>query len=227
MHISWHELLFVHWPLPPEVLASVVPASLPVDTFDGHAWLGIVPFRMTNVGPRSVPTLPWLSAFPELNVRTYVTVGGKPGVFFFSLDAARALAVIGARIAFHLPYFHARMSLRRADGWIDYATQRVRRDRKAATFVGRYRPTGATFESGEGSLESFLTNRYCLYAVDLRGRVFRSEIDHAPWALQPAELSIEANTMTRWLGLYLPTSPPLLHYSERQDVVVWLPERVV
>src|SRR5262245_23161746 len=110
MAMRWHDLLFLHWPIAAAELRPRIPAPLAIDEHSGSAWIGVVPFRMTNVRPRGVPGLPWLSAFPELNVRTYVTHGGKPGVWFFSLDAAQRLAVIAARRRFHLPYFHARMT---------------------------------------------------------------------------------------------------------------------
>src|SRR5215216_3312597 len=122
---TWHDLVFAHWPLAPERLRELVPASLPLDTFDGQAWVGVVPFWMSGVRPRAVPGLPWISKFPELNVRTYVTLEDKPGVFFFSLDAARLPAVWAARIFFRLPYFHARMRLRRAGEWVQYASDRI------------------------------------------------------------------------------------------------------
>src|SRR5215470_11526964 len=139
---SWHDLLFAHWPVDPAVLRSRIPAKLTIDTFDGSAWLGIVPFRMSGVRLRATPALPWLSAFPELNVRTYVTAEGKPGVFFFSLDAANPVAVAAARRFFHLPYFRARMSCRPDGDGIRYASQRTHRGAPSAELRGRYRPLG-------------------------------------------------------------------------------------
>ena len=117
---SWHDLMFAHWPVDAETLRALVPAIFELDRFDGATWLGIVPFHMTNVTPRLVPALPWVSAFPELNVRTYVTVDGKPGVFFFSLDAGNPLAVGAARALLNLPYFSATMTVGERDGWVDY-----------------------------------------------------------------------------------------------------------
>src|SRR5579871_1398125 len=213
MRQTWNELLFAHWPLPVDALRAVVPPVLPIDTYDGQAWIGIVPFWMSGVRPRAMPSVPRLSTFPELNVRTYVTLDGKPGVYFFSLDAANPLAVLGARVGFHLPYFQAHMNVNRVDGWIHYSSQRVRRDARAARFVAHYRPTGAPSHAAAGSLASFLTDRYCLYALDSRDRVYRCEIDHSKWELQPAELQITANTMTDWLRIELPAVPPLLHFA--------------
>jgi uncharacterized protein YqjF (DUF2071 family) len=113
---SWHDLLFAHWTVDTAMLRPHIPAKLEIDTFDGQAWLGIVPFSVTGVRLRWTPPLPWLSAFPELNVRTYVTAQEKPGVWFFTLDAANALAVAAARLTFHLPYFRARNAGKPGDG---------------------------------------------------------------------------------------------------------------
>ncbi len=230
--MRWHDLLFAHWPLAPDVLRLHIPADLALDTYEGHAWLGVVPFRMSGVRPRGVPALLWFSAFPELNVRTYVTAGGKPGVWFFSLDAANPIAVEGARRLFHLAYFRARMRCVERAGWIHYRCRRT--DRRPASdqplaqrfagqgeFVGRYQPVGEEFQARPGTLEYFLTERYCLYAADGRGRVYRGDIHHAPWALQRAEAEISVNTMPAADGFTLPDSPPLLHFARRQDVLAW------
>jgi len=144
---SWHDLLLAHWPVDAAMLRSHIPAHLEIDTFEGHAWLGIVPFSMTGVRLRWTLPVPGLSAFPELNVRTYVTAQDKPGVWFFSLDAASALAVAAARLSFHLPYFRARMRCSQADGWIQYESQRTHRGAPSAALEGRYRPSGERFEA--------------------------------------------------------------------------------
>ncbi|MBX6340998.1 MAG: DUF2071 domain-containing protein, partial [Thermomicrobiaceae bacterium] len=136
---TWEDLVFAHWPVEVAALRRVVPASLPLDTYDGRAWLGVVPFHLRRIAPRG---LPWGLGFPELNVRTYVTVGDEPGIYFFSLDAANPLAVVGARLAYHLPYFHARMSIRRDGAWIRYASRRVHGGAPPAALRARYRPTG-------------------------------------------------------------------------------------
>jgi hypothetical protein len=226
MAMRWHELLFIHWPVPLAALRRAVPAELTLETFDGTAWIGVVPFRMSGVRPRFVPPLPWLSAFPELNVRTYVTVDGKPGIYFFSLDAANKLAVIAARKAFHLRYYHALMAVGQVDGWIRYTSRRIHRDAPAADFIGRYRPAGTVFRARPGTLDHWLTERYCMYMLDRQAHVYRGEIHHAPWPLQPAGLQIETNSMTAPLGIELPSAAPLLHYAHRQDVVAWIPEHV-
>jgi len=222
---SWHDLLFAHWPVDSALLRPLLPPQLQIDTFEGQAWLGVVPFRMTGVRLRGTPPLPWLSAFPELNVRTYVTCGGKPGVWFFSLDAGNSLAVAIARAWFHLPYFRARMSCAKRDGWIHYQSERMHRGAPSGLLAGRYHPVGEIFSARRETLEYFLTERYCLYAADRRGRIIRGEIHHPPWPLQEAEAEFTGNTMAEALGIAL-ISRPLLHFARRQDVLVWPPQRV-
>lgn len=222
MRQTWHELLFMHWRVPVEMLRRHIPPALPVDTFDGSAWIGVVPFRMSGVRLRFLPALPWLSAFPELNVRTYVTLDGRPGVWFFSLDAGNPVAVWIARAWFKLPYFNADMRVRPGEhGCVHYTSRRIHRGAPPAEFAADYRPTGDVFDAPPGSLEYFLTARYCLYTADRHGRIFRAEIDHPPWPLQPAEAEVKCNAMTEWIGVRLPDDRPLLHFSRRMDMVAW------
>jgi uncharacterized protein len=223
---SWHDLLFAHWPVDAAVLRAKVPAQLEIDTFLGQAWMAVVPFRMSGVRLRWTPGLPWLSKFPELNVRTYIVARGKPGVWFFSLDASNSLAVTIARRWFHLPYFRARMSCEERDGWVHCKSERTHRAAPEAILEGRYRPIGETFESKQGSLEHFLTERYCLYAADGGGQILRGEIHHPPWKLQMAEAEFTRNSMSEAAGVSLPAKKPLLHFARRQDVVVWPPWRL-
>ncbi len=226
MRQSWQELLFAHWPLAVQALRSLVPAPLALDTFEGGAWVGIVPFQMREVCPRGVPALPWFSESPELNVRTYVTVQGVPGVYFFSLDAANPLFVALARAFFSLPYFKAAMSIVRHGDTIDYTSQRVRAGDPPAAYQARYRPIAPVVYASPGSLPFWLTERYCLYTVDKRGQVYRVDIHHGPWPLQAAELEIAHDTMARVHGILLPDTAPLLHYAQRQDTLTWRPRRV-
>jgi uncharacterized protein YqjF (DUF2071 family) len=215
---TWENLLFAHWRLPPEVLRSHVPDELPLDTFDGAAWLGVTPFRLSGLRMRGLPPLPVLSAFLEVNVRTYVTLEDKPGIFFFSLDAESTLAVEAARWAYKLPYFLAAMSSDADDGRIEYASRRADHRGHGAVLRGRYGPVGPAAPPTPGSLEHFLTERYCLYTVH-EGEVHWAEIHHPPWPLQPAEAELEENTMPPpQIGL---SGEPACHYSERQDVVIW------
>lgn len=213
---TWDDLLFAHWPVPAESLERFVPQGLELDQHDGSAWLGVTPFVLTNLRLRGTLPLPRLSTFPELNVRTYVTVEDKPGIWFFSLDAGSRLAVGAARRMYRLPYFHARMSAVPWNGGRHYCCER--HEDRERRFEGRYRPTGDQFEAEPGSLEYFLTERYCLYAID-RSLIARAEIHHPPWPLQPAELELTANTMP---PPEIPLEgPPLCHFARRQDTLIW------
>jgi uncharacterized protein len=217
---TWRDLLFAHWPVPVSELARAVPPSLELDLWDGEAFIGVIPFRMDRIHPRGVFPLPWLSTTPEINVRTYVTVGGKRGVYFLSLHAANFVAVKIAQLFFHLPYFQAAMNVENEGDAVHYASQS-----SGAEFRGWYRPTGEAAPAQPGTLEHWLTARYCFYTLDKHGNVIRGDVDHAPWPLQPAEASIEANTMTEPFGIRLPDAPPLLHFSRALDVRLWMPER--
>jgi uncharacterized protein len=223
---TWHDLLFAHWPIPPDVLRPRLPAEFEIDLFEGQAWVAVVPFRMSNVSPRGVPALPWLSRFPELNVRTYVRAGGRPGVYFFSLDAANPVAVHVARALAYLPYYRATMSAEEREGRIHYASRRsISKSRPThATFVAEYGPIGPPQHATPGSLVHFLTERYCLHTLDRSRRPRYLEVHHPPWPLQPAAATISANTMAEAAGIELPQIPPLLHFVRRLDVVAWKPE---
>lgn len=221
---SWHDLLFAHWPVDRGVIRGLVPYEFDVDTFDGRAWLGVVPFTMTNVGPRGVRHMPWVSAFPELNVRTYVRVGDRPGVYFFSLDAARWIAVKAARTLFSLPYFHAAMQVASEGARIRYRS--VRFGDVRAAFQAEYAPDGLPTRAQPGSIEYFLTERYCLYHHDRAGRPSRFEIHHRPWPLQTAHAEIELNTMAAASSITVAGPPVLVHFARRMDVVAWAPQVV-
>jgi uncharacterized protein len=222
MSQSWHDLLFAHWRVDARMLRRIVPAQLPLDLFEGEAWVGVVPFHMTNVAPRLVPEVPPISRLVELNVRTYVVVDGKPGVYFFSLDANSRLAVAGARALFHLPYFFATMATTRVGETVTHRSRRARGT--PAEWAADYGPSGPSRYAAPGSLEHFLTERYCLYTTD-GARVLRCDIHHPPWPLQDATATIAVNTMTTAAGL-VTEGEPLLHFSRRQDVLVWPLETV-
>ncbi len=228
MTMSWVDLLFAHWRVEPEELAALLPEGLDLDTFDGRAYLGVVPFRMESVGPRGLGWLPGRlpgpRAFPELNVRTYVVGGGKPGVWFLSLDATDRLAVLGARAGFNLPYFNAEITAREHGGWIEYASRRIDRRIGAGELRARYRGVGTRLSVLPGSLEHWLTERYCLYAAGRDGRVRRGDIHHLPWPLHEAEVEIETNTIAEAHGLRLDGAPELAHFARRIDVVCWWPD---
>lgn len=224
MRQTWHDLLFAHWPVTADELRPRIPSGLSIDRFDGMAWIGVVPFHMSGVTFRGIPALPWVSAFPELNVRTYVTAGGTPGVWFFSLDAARAVAVAAARTFFNLPYFTASMQVQVMQDAVDYDSRRARARDGLAEFSAQYAPIGGRFQASPGSLEYFLTERYCLYGATRRRRLFRLEIQHPPWELHPAEAVFRRNTMAEAAGIALPAGAPVLHFAKRQDMVAWARE---
>lgn len=223
MFQRWHDLLFAHWRVPVEALRALVPRELPLDLFEGEGWVAVTPFWMSGVRLRGLPPFPGVSRFPELNVRTYVVLDGKPGVYFFSLDAANPLAVAAARQFFHLPYHQARMS---ADPFGEGISYRCERDRPVpAAFEGWYAPASSAFQAVPGTLEHFLAERYCLYTVRDDGRVHRAEVDHDPWPLQRARAEIRRNTMAQAAGLPI-TGDPVLHFAKQLDVRVWAPHRV-
>jgi uncharacterized protein len=222
---TWEDLLFAHWRVPVAELRRVVPSQLPLDMFDGSAWIGVTPFLVRGLRSRLTPPLPFVSRFPELNVRTYVTVGGRPGIYFLSLDAASRLAVFSARRIFRLPYFPARMRAQRADRAVRYSSERVASDGEPASFQARYRPVGRPHVPTPESLEYFLAERYRLYTFDESLHIYRAEIHHPPWPLRSAEAEIETNSMTRPLGIEL-RGKPILHFAARQDVLIWRLEAV-
>jgi uncharacterized protein YqjF (DUF2071 family) len=231
MKQSWNDLLFAHWPIASEAIAALLPAGLEVDLFDGYAWIGVVPFWMDGIrhripggGGRSI-AIPMVETFPELNLRTYVRSRrtGRAGVFFFSLDAASPLAVAGARMIFHLPYYLANMIRRTAsDGTVRYKSRRLFTREQVgfhATYRGLGRPADA-MPSQPGSIEHFLTERYCLFTTSF-GRVLVGNIHHRPWPLEAAEAEIRVNHLAAPHGLALPAQPPLLHFSRSLEVYIW------
>jgi uncharacterized protein len=222
-HMVWSDLLFLHWPVEPAALRRAMPPGLRLELRDGVAWLTVAAFRMSEVHPRALPPLPGHARFPEINVRTYVTMDGRPGVYFFSLDVPRVLAVAGARAVFALRYFVARMSVRASDGWVDYESRRLASG--PAGFHARYRAAGSLGSPAPGTLEHWLTARYCLYAVRRRGAILRAEIHHADWVLREADVDLVDNSMAAPLGLALDT-PELVQYADPLEVFAWWPDRV-
>ena len=220
MRQNWGKLLFMHWPVAESVLAPLIPAQLSIDTFDGAAWIGVVPFTMWGIRASFLPPIPGASAFHELNVRTYVHYRGVPGVWFFSLDAANSLAVWGARTFYHLPYFNARMSFEQQGSRIDYTSKREDSRGAPAEFQATWTIGEPLLRSEPESLEFFLTERYCLYASH-RDRLFRSRIFHPPWPLQSAKVQSSQSSMISSLGIQQPDTEPLLHYAESIAVDIW------
>ena len=220
MHQNWGKLLFIHWAINAELLRPLIPTQLSIDTLDGKAWIGVVPFTMWGIRASCLPPIPGTSAFHELNVRTYVHSKGVPGVWFFSLDAANSLAVWGARTFYHLPYFNAEMSLEQQGSRIEYSSKRqdargAAAELRAVWTIGEPLP-----RAQPGSIEFFLTERYCLYSHH-RDQLYRSRIFHQPWPLQSATLDSYQSTMIESSGIEEPTAEPLLHYAESLGVDIW------
>lgn len=238
---TWHDLAFFHYAIEPAVLRALVPDVLTLDLYQGHAWLTVLPFRMDHVRPPGIPSVPVISSFPELNVRTYVTYRDKPGIYFFSLDAGNLSAVWGARLFYRLPYWHADMKVERsrrnlteartgepAPASIRYSSRRIHGPSAVdgpAVFKGSYRPVGVADYPRRRSLDEFLVERYCLYSLT-RKHLYRAEVHHLPYAIQGCEYEIEKNTMCEPIGLRLPPAPDLAHYSKRLKVLIWPPEKL-
>lgn len=228
---EWHHVLFLHWPVKAGSLRPRVPAPLEIETRDGHAWVSVIPFAMRRLRPRGLPALPWLSSFPQLNVRTYVTLEGRPGIFLLHVAAGSRLAVTIARSLFHLPYHRGRLALREeSEGWI--FTCRPRGGRQTCegesplSFAARYRPEGSAFRPEPGSLEHWLSERFRYYTAGPDGRIDRGEIDHPPWTLQPARLDTLEGVWPDAFGIQSDRAPALAYYSRRQHAISWLPKRV-
>jgi uncharacterized protein YqjF (DUF2071 family) len=220
MHQCWGKLLFIHWPIDAELLRPLIPSELSVDTFDGQAWIGVVPFTMWGIRASFLPAIPGTSAFHELNVRTYVHHKGVPGVWFFSLDAANKLAVWGARQFYYLPYFNAEMSLEQDGKAIKYSS--IRRDSRGqpAELKTSWTIGGALPPAPAETIDFFLTERYCLYSHHRR-QLYRSRIFHPPWPLQSAQFVDYESTMIEAQGIATPGDEPLLHYAESIAVDIW------
>lgn len=220
MYQNWGKLLFMHWRIDPKVLRRLIPSQLEIDTFDGSAWIGLVPFTMWGIRASFLLAIPGTSAFHELNVRTYVYHRGVASVWFLSLDAANLLAVWGARTFYHLPYFNARMSLVQTGNTISYSS--VRKDRRGASaeFHANWSVGETLPAASPASLEFFLTERYCLDTAH-NGKLYRARIHHQPWPLQKAELNSLESTMIESHGLPTLAGEPLLHYCEELNVEIW------
>jgi len=227
----WNDLLFAHWPVPAAQVAALLPDGLQVDTHDGWAWLGVVPFWMDRIKVRGVPPVPGARSFPELNLRTYVKdpLTGARGVYFLSLDASNLLAVGVARAFYHLPYYWAEMQVeQRTEREFEFYSRR-HWSNPPVVFKARYRglgPTRRLAESRSGSLEYFLTERYCLFSKNRRGQTVRANVHHVPWPLEEAEAEIEQNDLAAAIGIRLPDTEPVLHYSRRLAVYIWPAELV-
>ncbi len=227
----WNDLLFAHWPVPAQQVAALLPKGLRVDTYQGSAWLGVVPFWMDRIKIRGLPPVPGALSFPELNLRTYVREmrTDAQGVYFFSLDVGNLLAATVARTFYHLPYYWAEMQIKQRSEREFAFYSRRRLVHEPVIFKARYRglgPTRKLAESRQGSLEYFLTERYCLFTETRSGQLMRANVHHVPWPLEDAEAEIERNDLAAAIGIRLPNEEPVLHYSRRLAVYVWPAELV-
>jgi uncharacterized protein YqjF (DUF2071 family) len=219
----WDKLLFLHWELPPDALRPLVHPRLELDTFEGRAFVSITPFTVRGAKLRALPPLPGLSDFHEVNVRTYVHLGGEdPAVWFFSLDAASALAAALARASIRLPYCYARMSRGEASGRMTYEAARVV-PAAPAGLSASWAVAGEPSAARPGTLEHFLTERYLLFSRALGQKLFRLQVHHAPWPLRRVESLEIAQTLSTADGLPPLRGPPLSHYSEGVDVDFFAP----
>lgn len=219
MKQTWNDLLFAHYPINLELLKKVVPDVLPLDSFNGMGWIGVVPFHMTGIRLRGLPPIPGTDRFPELNVRTYVTLDGKPGVYFFSLDAANRIAVRVAKTLYHLPYKYADIQMKRMGAIIDYECRRQSSD--DARLSCSYRPLSEPSYAAKGSFEEWMAERYCLYTLNKKGLPLRCDILHQPWLLQNAEAEFSQNTMLSKQGIPVESDQPILHFSKKIVVRMW------
>ncbi|TMW72055.1 YqjF family protein [Alteribacter natronophilus] len=219
---NWTDLMFAHWRVSAAELEKHLPDELELDTWNGEAWVGVVPFRMSGTRARFLPPVPFLSTLLELNLRTYVKYRGMPGVYFISLDADSRPAVEGARSLFHLPYFKARMSAQREDEWVHFESNRTDRRGKPAFLRASYRaiPGADSFEPEEGTFVYWLTERYRLF-TRRKESLLAGEIDHAAWRLTEAEASFTANTLGDAHSITLPAEKPVLHKAYPQKVRFW------
>lgn len=218
---SWLDLAFIHYRVDANQLRPILPDSLALQEFDGSAWVGLVPFRMAGVARRPLTSTPFLKPFPELNLRTYVECNGKPGVWFFSLDADSWLIVTGGRWVYGLPYFSARMSQQREDEWFTFSSTRRGGD---AGFQARYRPHGERYFAKDGSFEHWATERYCLYSAPTSRSLTRVQVHHLPWPLQRAEVQINHSNILAASGIQPADPEPVVHFSQGVHVVSFRPE---
>ena len=219
MKQTWSDLLFAHYPIKFEVLRKLVPEALHLDSYNGVCWIGVVPFRMSGIRLRGLPPIPGTDQFPELNVRTYVTLDGKPGVYFFSLDAANWLAVQGAKTLYHLPYWYADMEIKNSGTNIEFKSKRLH-DHEIELACS-YRPISQPFQATKGSFEEWLVERYCFYTLNSSGVPLRCDILHEPWTLQQAEAEFSTNSILSKQGIDVDSDSPILHFAKKIEVRAW------
>ncbi len=233
---NWNDLLFAHFAVDAPTLRRMVPEALTLDLYDGVAWLTLAAFCTSHLRPSGIPPLPGISFFPQLTLRTYVTLQDKPGLFYLSVDAANLSAVWFARVFFRMQYWHASMQVSGATIEARKAGEKAIHFRSTrlhgptgndgpAKFDARYSPEGEAKRADRGTLEEFLTERYCVYSWNRR-KIYRTEVHHQPWLLQAASVEIRDNTVGEPLGLSLPAKPEFCHFSRSLKTLIWAPESI-
>lgn len=227
MKQTWKDLLFAHWPVNEADLLPYIPAGLELAKWEGRPWISITPFVMDPLRLRGVPRLPFVHRFLEMNIRTYVVHEGTEGIFFLNLDASSRLAVITARRLAHLPYSYAKMTCRTEEAGFYYSSRRRTPGGGNAEFTGKYQAAESLhYHAQPGTLQHWLTEKYCLYSSDSKGRLYRGDIHHLPWPLQDASLHIDINTAIRALGITHEPEPSLLSFTQYLEVLFWPVRRI-
>lgn len=216
MRQTWSNILFAHFPIKREVLEKLVPKALALDTYQGVGWVSIVPVHMSHVRGRNLPSVPGLSRYPGYNIRTYVTVNGKPGVYFFRLDAANWPAVMLARTFYRLPYYNANINMKSQGDFINFRSKGP-----DLSFSCRYKPMNVPARAEKGSLDEWLVERYSLYTLSKKGEPLRCDILHEPWFIQSAEVEIHPEPILSYLQIEAESMDPIFHFSKRKDVCMW------
>jgi len=219
---TWQHLLFLHWPVPIQLLRDYIPSSLEIDTYEQTAWISIIPFQIRNMRLRMTPSIPYVRSYLELNVRTYVRCGGIKGVYFFSLDADKWHAVLGARMA-TLPYFYAKMGFQHNENRYIFTSERY--GMETIAFDGSYYVTSNTYYPEPGSLDYWLSERYFLWTHKF-GHLYRIGIHHEPWKLQQGNATIHRQSMTPFLPDTVFTSPPKVTYALSKRALFWYPKMI-
>lgn len=222
---TWNNLLFSHWPIPSKIIKEHLPSSLEVDLFDGQAWVGIIPFYVNHMRIRGLPSIPYFHAYVELNVRTYVTYKGTPGIYFFSLDANKWMHVIGAKIGAFLPYRYASMDMKEENHIIHFYSRRKHTKSEGEQLKLTYQSSSEIYLPNPDSLEYWLFERYCFFTS--RGNyLYRGDIHHDRWRVSDAKVMIHANSMASFLPHKYIESQPLVHFSRKKQVFAWALKRL-
>jgi uncharacterized protein YqjF (DUF2071 family) len=224
LFMTWRDLLFASWRVPAEALRSKVPPELELDTFDGSAWVTLVPMRVTDMHWRGIPPIPGMDGFRELNLRTYIKRKDRPGVYFLSIDCPASYSDWIARHFFGVPYYEAQIATYNDGATFHIASERTQKDKPPAALFAKFRPESASAPPMPGTLDSFLVERYSLYFVG-GGKVYRGDIQHDQWLLHNAELELDVNTISTAAGLEWGAKPDHVGFVQRTDTLIFPPVR--